>query len=65
MLDDMNVIKQYDPGDVLSGVLNIPEQARYEVSIREGANQRRDFKNIVIAGMGGSALDCGLVAHSA
>ena len=61
MLDDMNVIKQYDPGDVLSGVLNIPEQARYEVSIHEGANQRRDFKNIVIAGMGGSALAADMV----
>lgn len=34
MLDDMNVIKQYDPGDVLSGVLDIPEQARYSVDSR-------------------------------
>ncbi|WP_369000411.1 bifunctional phosphoglucose/phosphomannose isomerase [Candidatus Nanosynbacter sp. TM7-074] len=61
MLDDINVIKQYDPGDVLSGVLNIPEQARYEVVIYEGSNQRRDFKNIVIAGMGGSALAADMV----
>lgn len=61
MLDDINVIKQYDPGDVLSGVLNIPEQARYEVVIHEGSNQRRDFKNIVIAGMGGSALAADMV----
>ena len=61
MLDDINVIKQYDPGDVLSGVLNIPEQARYEVIIHEGSNQRRDFKNIVIAGMGGSALAADMV----
>ena len=38
-----------------------PEQARYEVSIQEGANQRRDFKNIVIAGMGGSALAADMV----
>ena len=61
MLDDINVIKQYDPGDVLSGVLNIPEQACYEVIIHEGSNQRRDFKNIVIAGMGGSALAADMV----
>ena len=61
MLDDINVIKQYDPGDVLSGVLNIPEQARYEVVVHEGSNQRRDFKNIVIAGMGGSALAADMV----
>lgn len=61
MLDDLNVIKQYDPGDVLSGVLNIPEQARYEVVVHEGSNQRRDFKNIVIAGMGGSALAADMV----
>ncbi len=61
MLDDINVIKQYDPGDVLSGVLNIPEQARYEVVVHEGSNQRRDFKNIVIAGMGGSALAADIV----
>ena len=61
MLDDINVIKQYDPGDVLSGVWNIPEQARYEVIIHKGSNQRRDFKNIVIAGMGGSALAADMV----
>ena len=61
MLDDINVIKQYDPGDVLSGVLNIPEQARYEVVVHKGSNQRRDFKNIVIAGMGGSALAADMV----
>lgn len=61
MLDDINVIKQYDPGDVLSGVLNIPEQAHYEVVVHEGSNQRRDFKNIVIAGMGGSALAADMV----
>lgn len=61
MLDDLNVIKQYDPGDVLSGVLNIPEQARYDVLVHEGVNQRRDCKNIVIAGMGGSALAADMV----
>ena len=49
MLDDVNVIKQYDPGDVLGAVLNIPEQATYEALVHEGVNQRRDFKNIVIA----------------
>jgi bifunctional phosphoglucose/phosphomannose isomerase len=61
MLDDVNVIKQYDPGDVLGAVLNIPEQATYEALVHEGANQRRDFKNIVIAGMGGSALAADMV----
>ena len=61
MLDDINVVKQYDPGDVLGSVLNIPEQARYEVVVHEGSNQRRDFKNIVIAGMGGSALAADMV----
>lgn len=61
MLDDINVIKQYDPGDVLSGVLNVPDQARYEVTVHEEPNQRRDFKNIVIAGMGGSALAADMV----
>jgi bifunctional phosphoglucose/phosphomannose isomerase len=61
MLDDINVIKQYDPGDVLSGVLNVPDQARYEVTVHEESNRRRDFKNIVIAGMGGSALAADMV----
>ncbi len=40
---------------VLKRCLNIPEQARYEVSIHEKGVNRVEFKNIVIAGMGGSA----------
>ncbi len=34
MLDDMNVIKQYDSSDVFCGVLNIPEAPRYGVDSR-------------------------------
>ena len=56
MLDDINVIKQHDP----SGALEIAgvqcEQTIYKVEIFNNENDNREINNIVVAGMGGSAL---------
>lgn len=60
MLDDKNVIKQRDTSNSLAGVLNVPEQAYFEPKLH---NQilMRDFKHVIIAGMGGSALAADMV----
>ena len=61
MLDDLNVIKQRDPSDTLGGILDISKQAVYEIEVVPGDNQRREFKNVVLAGMGGSALAADMI----
>ena len=61
MLDDLNILQQRDPSDTLGGVLNIPVQAEYEAQVIPGVPQQCDIKNIVFAGMGGSALAADMV----
>ena len=60
MLDDVNVIRQRDPSGALAAVKALPEQARFEPVI-EGDVERREVTNIVLAGMGGSALAADMV----
>ena len=60
MLDDSNVISQRDPSGALAAVKALPEQARFEPVI-EGDVERREVTNIVLAGMGGSALAADMV----
>lgn len=60
MLDDKNVIKQRDTSDSLAGVLNVPSQAYFEPEIH-GEFSVCNFHNVIIAGMGGSALAADMV----
>ncbi len=61
MLDDLNLIKNRDPSDALSVAGNESLQAGFEVNIWNGENDGRTIQNVVIAGMGGSALAAALV----
>lgn len=61
MLDDTNVLKQRDPNGALEIAGLQYEQAKYNVEIYNGENDDRVINNIVVAGMGGSALAASLV----
>ncbi len=56
MLDDQNVLRQRDRQGALDVAANLYEQARFEVRVENIEHDGREIKNIVIAGMGGSAL---------
>lgn len=56
MLDDANVLKTRDRGDALGVAAKLYSQCSYEVTLRDGDNDGRPIKQVVIAGMGGSAL---------
>ena len=56
MLDDMNVIKQRDRSDALGVTAKQFEQVDYEVKLEDAEHDGRALHNVVIAGMGGSAL---------
>jgi glucose/mannose-6-phosphate isomerase len=56
MLDDLNVIQQRDPGNALNVAKLQYEQASFAVEIINKVGVTRPIENIVIAGMGGSAL---------
>jgi len=56
MLDDINIIKQRDPNGALDIVKNQYQQAGYNVEVKNAEHDDRPIQNIVIAGMGGSAL---------
>ncbi len=56
MLDDSNVIKQRDGQDALGVADCMYQQAAYGVELFDADHDGRELKNIVIAGMGGSAL---------
>jgi glucose/mannose-6-phosphate isomerase len=61
MLDDINVLKQRDPSGALTIALKQYEQANYLVDVTNKDYDGRVIANIVIAGMGGSALAALLV----
>lgn len=56
MLDDIQVLRQRDPQDALGVAANQWEQATFEADIVSPDHDGREIKNVVIAGMGGSAL---------
>ena len=56
MLDDNNVLRQRDPSDALGVAAAQLEQARFAADIVHPDHDGREITNIVIAGMGGSAL---------
>ncbi len=56
MLDDANVLKQRDPKDALAVAAAQYSQAEFDAQVWNSDNDGRPLHNIVIAGMGGSAL---------
>lgn len=56
MLDDLNVIQQRDPENALNVAQSQYEQANFKVEIINIISSQRTINNIVVAGMGGSAL---------
>ncbi len=55
MLDDSNVIAQHDPQDALGFITKQPEQLKYDFGLAETVTFG-PVKNVICAGMGGSAL---------
>jgi glucose/mannose-6-phosphate isomerase len=60
MLDNLNVISQKDPQDALGVAAAQPTQATWQAEI-QNTYQLNEVANIVVAGMGGSALAAGIV----
>lgn len=54
VLDDVNFVKKYDRSDALGLALNSFEQLEYDFAVATFDSSQ--IKNVVIAGMGGSAL---------
>lgn len=62
MLDDQNVLKQRDPSGVLDVVADMPQSTLWQPDLRRTDHDNRKIENIVIAGMGGSALAADLLS---
>lgn len=62
MLDDKNVLQQRDPEGALKVAATQYEQTQYDARVWNAEHDGRQLENIVIAGMGGSAL-AALLAH--
>ena len=56
MLDDKNVLEQRDPSGALKIAAKEYTQAEFEATVWNGEHDHRPIRNIVVAGMGGSAL---------
>lgn len=56
MLDDKNILKQRDPQGALEIAAKEYEQAVFEAEIKNHDHDGRQIDNIILAGMGGSAL---------
>lgn len=60
MLNDTNIIEQRDPSGALGAILNLPEQTKFQPELI-GQTSGPDIEQVVIAGMGGSALAADMV----
>lgn len=56
MLDDTNFLKQRDPQDALAIAAAQYSQTEFDAQVWNDENDGRPLQNIVVAGMGGSAL---------
>jgi glucose/mannose-6-phosphate isomerase len=56
MLDDSNVLRQRDPKDALGIAAKEHEQAGFAAQVMQPDRDNRQIGNVVVAGMGGSAL---------
>ncbi len=61
MLDDKNFIENRDPAGALAVAAAECEQADFNVDVWNGEHDGREIRNVVVAGMGGSALAALLV----
>lgn len=63
-LDDLDYFKKIDTLDMLSEIDNLPEQlaSAYELGLQHRSPDWRDIRQLVIAGMGGSAIGADLLA---
>lgn len=56
MLDDLNVLSQRDPEDALGVAAGLYKQAGYAGDLVDGEHDGRVLRNVIVTGMGGSAL---------
>lgn len=56
MLDDANILKQRDPANALAVAAAQYSQTEFDATVWNGENDGRQIANVVVAGMGGSAL---------
>lgn len=63
-LDDLDRFKQLDTLNMLGEIDNLPNQLEfaYELGMRHDLPDWKDFRQVVIAGMGGSAIGADLLA---
>ena len=63
-LDDLDYFKQIDTLNMLSEIDNLPDQLgfAYQLGLRHDLPEWTDFRQVVIAGMGGSAIGADLLA---
>ena len=63
-LDDLDRFKQLDPENMLGEIDNLPDQLgfAYQLGMKLDLPDWKDFRQIVIAGMGGSAIGGDLLA---
>ncbi len=63
-LDDLDRFKQLDTLNMLGEIDNLPDQLgyAYQLGLKHQLPDWRDFKHVVIAGMGGSAIGADLLA---
>jgi len=56
MLDDSNVLKQRDPENALGVAAEQWQQVHYDAIVEDGDHDDRDIQQVIVTGMGGSAL---------
>ena len=63
-LDDLDRFKQLDTLNMLGEIDNLPDQLgyAYQLGLKHELPNWQDFKQVVIAGMGGSAIGADLLA---
>jgi len=63
-LDDLDRFKQLDTLNMLGEIDNLPDQLgfAYQLGLKQGLPEWKDFRQVVIAGMGGSAIGADLLA---
>ena len=63
-LDDLERFKKLDTLDMLGEIDNLPDQlaSAYQLGMKHSLPDWKDFKQVVIAGMGGSAIGADLLA---
>ena len=63
-LDDLNYFKQLDTLNMIGEIDNLPDQLgfAYQLGLQHDLPDWKDFRQVVIAGMGGSAIGADLLA---